>query len=180
MLFTFNSRTKWLADAIKYRKEKLEELRVGLRDKCELSLQKISYELGIGALLEFGKAMNNVSSPSSFCVTYLYSLFLKTDLLCEQAEKAVADNLRQHLTQFVEEIWRNMPQLCIKLAGGGDNPITHLEVNTAREMSDVEFTSRRQLAFSSVRSTLASWFKQLNLLISTSSHSRPLKLPRLE
>lgn len=66
---------KWQVGAAKYRKENLEELRVGLRDRCEKSLQKFSHDIAIGALLEFGRATGHVRSPSSFSVTYLYIFF---------------------------------------------------------------------------------------------------------
>ena len=162
MLFTFNSRTKWHLRATKYRKEQLEEVRVRLRDHCERSLQEFSHDLAIGALLEFGKAMGQVRSPFSFCVTYLYSIFLKTDILCNHAEQTEAQSLRQNLTQIIEEISRDMPQLCVALAGGSDYPVTHSELNYTMALSAESFTSRREQAISSVRSTLGSWPKQLN------------------
>jgi hypothetical protein len=164
MLFTFNSPMKWHVAAAKYRKENLEELRVGLRDHCEKSLQEFSHDLGIGALLEFGKAAGQVRSPSSFCVTYLYSIFLKTNTLCENAERTEAQRLHQNLIQIVEEISRDMPQLCITLAtsSGSDYPITHCELNATLKLSNEQFTSRRKQALDSVRSTLASWLKRLN------------------
>jgi len=159
MLFTFYSRTKWQVGAAKYRKEQLEELRVGLRDHCEKSLREFSHDLAIGALLEFGKATAQVRSPSSFCVTYLYSIFLKTDILCEHAEQAEAQSLRQKLIQIVEEISCNMPQLCVTLGGGDDRPITHCELNSTLRLSSEQFTSGREQALHSVRSILASWLK---------------------
>src|SRR5712691_2154059 len=159
MLFTFYSRTKWQVGAAKYRKEQLEELRVGLRDHCEKSLREFSHDLAIGALLEFGKATAQVRSPSSFCVTYLYSIFLKTDILCEHAEQAEAQSLRQKLIQIVEEISCNMPQLCVTLGGGDDRPITHCELNSTLRLSSEQFTSGREQVLHSVRSILASWLK---------------------
>ena len=151
MLFTFNSCTKWQVRATKYRKDQLEELRVGLRDHCERSLQEYSHDLAVGALLEFGKAMGQVRSPSSFCVMRPYSIFHKTNILCEQAEQTEAQSLRQNLTQIVEEISREMPQLCVRLAGGSDYPVTHSELNNTIAISNDQFTSRREHALYSVR-----------------------------
>lgn len=82
MLFTFYSRTKWQVEAAKYRKENLEELRVGLRDHCERSLREFSHDLAIGGLLEFGKATAKVRSPSSFCVTVTYLTIYFLRLIC--------------------------------------------------------------------------------------------------
>ena len=159
MLITFYSCTKWQVNAAKYRKEQLEELRVGLHDHCKKALQEFSHDFAIGTLLEFGKAMAQVRSPSSFCVTYLYSIFLKTNILCERAEQAEAQSLHQNLIQIVKEISCNMPQLCATLAGGDDHPITHCELNYILGLSSEQFTSRREQALHSVHSTLASWLK---------------------
>jgi len=162
MLFTINSRTKWKVVAAEYRKETLEKLRVGLRDHCEKSLQEFSHDLAIGGLLEFGKAAGQVRSPSSLCVTYLYSIFLQSDTLCKDAERTEAQSLHRDLIQIVEEISRDMPSLCVTLAGGSDYPITHHELNTTLALSTEQFTSRQKQAFDSVRSTLPSWLKLLN------------------
>jgi len=159
MLITFYSCTKWQVDAAKYQKEQLEELHVGLRDHCKKSLREFSHDLAIGALLEFRKAMAQVRSPSSFCITYLYSIFLKTNILCEHAEQAEAQSLHQNLIQIVEEISCNMPQLCATLAGRDDHPITHCELNYTLGLSSKQFTSRQEQVLHSVHSTLASWLK---------------------
>ena len=159
MLFTVYSRAKWQVEAANYRKQNLEELRVGLRDHCERSLQEFSHDLAIGALLEFGKATAQVRSPSSFCVTYLYSIFLKNNIFCEHAERAEAQSLRQNLIKIVEEISCDMPRLCVTLAGGDDHPITHCELNSTLAFSMEQFTSRREQALHSVRSRPASWLK---------------------
>ena len=161
-LFTFNSRTKWQASAAKYRKDKLEDLRVGLRDNCEKSLQKFSHDLVIGTLLEFGKATAQVRSLSNFCVMYLYSIFLKTNILCEHAEQTEAQSLRRNLIQIVEEISRDMPQRCITLAGGSNYPITHHELNTTLGLSNEQFNGRQKQGLDLVCSASASWLKQLN------------------
>ena len=153
---------KWQLGATKYRKEKLEELRVRLRDRCEKSLETSSYDLTIGALLEFGKETRYVRCPSTFCVTYLYSIFLKTDILCERAERTEAQRLHQNLIQIVEDISRNMPQLCVTLAGGSDCPVTHRELNITLAHSNERFNSQQKEVLDSVRSTLASWLTQLN------------------
>ena len=84
---------KFEVDAIKYHKKELEELHVVLCDHCEKSLQKSSYDLTISALLEFRNATRTVHSPSSFCIMYLDSIFLKTDILCEQVEQEGAQTL---------------------------------------------------------------------------------------
>jgi len=150
---------KWHVGAAKYRKEILEKLRVGLRNHCEKSLQEFSHDLAISALLEFGKAAGQVRSPSSFCVMYLDSIFLKTNVLCEHGERTEAQRLRQNLIHIVEEISRTMPQLCIELAGGSDYPITHRELNATLELSNEQFTNQRKQTLDSVRRTLASWLK---------------------
>jgi len=147
---------KWKVGAAKYRKETLEELRVSLRDRCEKSLQKFLHDLAISALLEFGRAASHVRSPSSCSVTYLYSIFLKTNILCERAERIDAQILRQNLIQIVEEISSDMPQLCVTLAGGSDCPVTHREVNITQGLSNEQFHSRRVEALDSVCSPLAS------------------------
>jgi len=78
----FYTRTKWQVGAAKYRKENLEELRVGLRDHCEKSLREFSHDLAISALLEFGKETAKVRSPSSFCVTVTYLTIYFLRLIC--------------------------------------------------------------------------------------------------
>jgi len=165
----FNSRMKWQVGATKYRKEKLEELRVGLRSHCEKSLQKFSHDIVIASLLEFEKATGHVRSPSVLCVTFLYGIFFKSDILCERAERTEVQRLRENLIQIVEEISCDMPQLCIREAGGSDNPVTHHEVNITQRLSNQQFSSRRRDILDSVRSTLASWLKQLNWPVLTSA-----------
>jgi hypothetical protein len=78
---------KWQASIAKYQKDKLEGLCVGLCNNYEKSLWKFLHDLAIGTLLEFRKATAQVHSLSNFCITYLYSIFLKTDILCEHAEQ---------------------------------------------------------------------------------------------
>jgi len=113
MLFAINSCMKWKVVAAEYWKETLEKLRVGLHDHCEKSLQEFSHDLAIGSLLEFGKAAGQVRSPSSLCVTYLYSIFLQSDTLCKDAERTEAQSLHRDLIQIVEEISCDMPSLCV-------------------------------------------------------------------
>ena len=158
----FISRMKWQVSATKYRKEKLEELRVGLRDHCEKSLQKFLHDLAIGALLEFGKATHHVRSPSIFCLTYPYSIFFKTDILCERTELTEAQKLHQNLIQIVKDISCDMPQLCVVLAGGSDHPVTHHELNIILRSSSEKFDHLWVEALDSVCTALASWLKQLN------------------
>ena len=153
---------KWQLSATKYRKEKLEELRVCLCDRCKKSLETSSYDLAIGALLEFRMATRCVCSPSSFCVIYLYSIFLKTDILCKCKERTEAQRLHQNLIQIVKDILRNMPQLCVTLAGGSDCPVTHRKLNITLGHSNKQFNSQRKEVLDSVRSILASWLTQLN------------------
>jgi hypothetical protein len=161
MSFTFYSRTKWQVAATKYRKDRLEELRVDLRDHCEKSLRAFSHDLAIGGLLDFGNATTKVRSPSRFCVIYLYSIFFKTNDLCERSELQVAQTLRQNLTQVVEEILCEMPRLCVAHAGGDDLPITHRDLNATLAVSSQRFTSLREQATDLVR---ASWLIELNCI----------------
>src|SRR6266850_221508 len=70
--------------------------------------------------------------------------------------------LRDHCEKSLQEISRDMPSLCVTLAGGSDYPITHHELNTTLALSTEQFTSRQKQAFDSVRSTLPSWLKLLN------------------
>jgi len=100
---------KWKVGAVKYQKEMLEELHVGLHDHCEKSLQKFLHDLAISALLEFRRATSHVCSPSSLCITYLYSIFFKSDILCEHAERVEVQRLHQNLIQIVKEILCDMP-----------------------------------------------------------------------
>ena len=153
---------KWQVSATKYRKEKLEELRVGLCDRCEKSLQKFSHDLAIGALLEFRKATHHVRSPSIFCLTYPYSIFFKTDILCECTELTEAQKLHQNLIQIVKDISCDMPQLCVVLAGGSDYPVIHHKLNIVLRSSSEKFDHLWVEALDSVRTALASWLKQLN------------------
>ena len=153
---------KWQVGTTKYQKEKLEELCVGLRNHCKKSLQKFLHDLAISALLEFRRAASHVRSPSSCSIMYLYSIFLKTNILCERAERIDAQILHQNLIQIVEEILSDMPQLCVTLAGGSNCPVTHREVNITQGLSNERFHSRWVEALDSVRTTLASWLKQLN------------------
>jgi len=153
---------KWKVGVAKYQKETLEELCVSLCDCCKKSLQKFLHDLAISTLLEFGRATSHVCSPSSLCVIYLYSIFFKSDILCEHAEWVEVQRLCQNLIQIVKEILCNMPQLCIILAGGSDCPVTHCKVNITQGLSNEQFHSRQKETLDSVCSTLASWLKQLN------------------
>jgi len=131
----FISCMKWQVSTTKYRKEKLEELCVGLCNCCKKSLQKFLHDLAIGALLEFRKATHHICSPSIFCLTYLYSIFFKTDILCKHMEQTEAQKLHQNLIQIVKDILCDMPQFCVILAGGSDHPITHHELNITLRLS---------------------------------------------
>jgi len=153
---------KWKVGTAKYQKEMLEELHVGLRDCCKKSLQKFLHDLAISALLEFGRATSHICSPSSLCIMYLYGIFFKSDILCKCVERVEVQRLHQNLIQIVKEISCDMPQLCIILAGGSNCPVTHCEVNITQGLSNKQFHSRRKETLDSIRSTLASWLKQLN------------------
>lgn len=103
-----------------------------------------------------GQRATFVLHPASPLLIFTY--FFKSDTLCGCAERIEAQKLRQDLIQIVEEILRDMPQLCVSLAlaGGSDCPITHREVNSALGLSNERFDSRWEEALNSVRSTLFS------------------------
>jgi hypothetical protein len=52
---------------------------------------------------------------------YLYSIFLKTNTLYENADWTEAQRLHQNLIQIVKEILHDMPQLCITLATSSES-----------------------------------------------------------
>ena len=71
-------------------------------------------------------------------------------MLCERAEREEAQSLGRNLIQIVEEISCNMPRLCVTLAGGGDHPITHRELNSTLTLSNEQLASRWEQALHSV------------------------------
>ncbi|KAI0285548.1 hypothetical protein BC826DRAFT_973000, partial [Russula brevipes] len=105
----------WLEETTAYRKKEVEDSRTINRNRCSSSIEQLSYELSIIALLDFGKRMS------------------QTDALCEAAEKNEAQVMRTTLTEESNKLCHDLPQRCIEFARG--QPITDNAISCAERWS---------------------------------------------